>query len=80
MKTFVPYRGPSLEFRSRKRQGSPYSVSLVADQMLVMVAAPSDFSQLLAWLEGAAVELRAFMKEPEDMQQAENLRGDQGGE
>jgi hypothetical protein len=71
------YRGPVLELIYRRRQGSPFSVTLLLDRQVAMHATPSDFHGLLAWLELEAKTLREFMQEPEDPTVTDNMRGDQ---
>lgn len=70
------YRGPQLQFLFRKRQGSPAAAVLMVDATMVMLANPSDFPALLAWLEKEAATLKAFMAEPEDPRVTDNMRGD----
>jgi hypothetical protein len=70
------YRGPRLQLRYMRRQGSPNAVSLFVDQTMVMLAQPSDFIELQKWLANEAEALKTFMREPEDPTVAENQRGD----
>lgn len=70
------YRGPRLELRYNKRQGSQSSVVLVVDQTVVMRATPSDLQALQRWFEYEARALFTWMREAEDITVAENIRGD----
>lgn len=63
------FRGPPLRMvyqrgANQANDMATRSVLLVADQTVMMRAHPSDFPQLLAWLEGEAKALRAFMAPP----------------
>jgi hypothetical protein len=70
------YRGPVVEVRYARRQGSPLSVSLVISGVTYLYAQPSDFLTLRAWWAAELEKMDAFMGEPEDVNAAENLRGD----
>ena len=70
------YRGPRIQLLFRRRLGSPNSVAMMLDQQMVMLAQPSDFIALHAWLDAQAKALKEFMAEPDDPRVAENMRGD----
>lgn len=79
MSALLLYRGPRIELRHVKRQGSPSAVTMIVDGTVVMHATPSDFTALKVWLEFEARTLGEFMQSPEDPTMSENMRGDQDG-
>lgn len=83
MSALALFRGPKLRMVHRRdvsqaNNTATNSVLLVADQVVIMRAHPSDFPQLYAWLVAEAAALKRLMEAPlEDTTVTDNQRGDQ---